>query len=207
MKPFEMNQSFEVPDTPLLIAIEIQREYTTKGRPYFMEGIDESLENCRKVLTHAREKNWTVAHVRHEQPGTVFGQSHAATQFVKGFEPLPREYLFTKSNFSCYSNPGFEKFMETSRPEQVYLIGYSSPMCCLSTIVEGYHRGHELTFVTDASLARATPNAEEKTAHMHATHIISFYANLVETAQVLGDASRGFTPYQNVAATEARHAI
>ena len=65
MKPFEMNQSFEVPDTPLLIAIEIQREYTTKGRPYFMEGIDESLENCRKVLTHAREKNWTVAHVRH----------------------------------------------------------------------------------------------------------------------------------------------
>ena len=61
--------------------------------------------------------------------------------------------------------------------------------------------------MTDASLARATPNAEEKTAHMHATHIISFYANLVETAQVLGDASRGFTPYQNVAATEARHAI
>jgi len=207
MRPFDVNQNYEVSDTPLLIAIEIQREYTTKGRPYYMEEIDESLENCGKILSHARDKNWTVAHVRHEQPGHLFGQAHAATQFVKGFEPLPREYLFTKGNFSCYSNPGFEKFVETSRPEQVYLIGYSSPMSCLSTIVEGYHRGHELTFVTDASLARATPNAEEKTAHMHATHIISGYANLVETSLVLGDVSRGFTAYQDMSLAEARHAV
>lgn len=207
MRTFEMTQDYEVADVPLLIAIEIQREYTTRGRPYFMEGIEESLENCRKILAHAREQNWTIAHVRHEQPGSVFGQTQAATQFVKGFEPLPREYLFTKSNFSCYSNPGFEKFMETSRPDQVYLIGYSSPMCCLSTIVEGYHRGHELTFVTDASLARATPNAEEKTAHLHATHIISSYANLVETHQVLGDVSRGFASYHGMMNPEARQAM
>ena len=207
MRPFDVNAGYETGETPLLIAIEIQREYTTPGRPYFMEGIDESLENCRRILAHARDQNWTVAHVRHEQPGSVFGQSHTATQFVKGFEPLPHEYLFTKGNFSCYSDPGFEKFMETSRPEQVYLIGYSSPMCCLSTIVEGYHRGHELSFVTDASLARATPNAEEKTAHMHATHIISFYANLVETSEVIGDASRGFTSYHDLPAAEAQRAM
>jgi ureidoacrylate peracid hydrolase len=163
MRPFDMNAGYEPAEIPLLIAIEIQREHTTLGRPYFMEGTDESLENCRAVLTNAREKNWSIAHVRHEQPGSIFGQSHAATQFVKGFEPLPHEHLFTKGNFSCYSNPGFEKFMETSRPEQVYLIGYSSLMCCLSTIVEGYHRGHELSFVTDASLARATPNAQRPT--------------------------------------------
>ena len=214
MRPFDMNAGYEPAEIPLLIAIEIQREHTTLGRPYFMEGTDESLENCRAVLTHAREKNWSIAHVRHEQPGSIFGQSHAATQFVKGFEPLPHEHLFTKGNFSCYSNPGFEQFMETSRPEQVYLIGYSSLMCCLSTIVEGYHRGHELSFVTDASLARATPNAqrptpnaEEKTAHMHATHIISFYAFLVETSEVLGDAFRGFTTYRDLPVAEAQRAM
>ena len=42
---------------------------------------------------------------------------------------------------------------------------------------------------------------------MHATHIISFYANLVETGEVLGDVSRGFTTYHDVAPAEARQAM
>jgi ureidoacrylate peracid hydrolase len=179
-------------ETPLLIAIDIQREYITPGRPYCLNGVDESLENCRDILAHARARRWQIAHVRHVQPGPLFNENHAATQFVKGFEPLPHEYLFTKNNFSAYSNTGFARFMEHSRPEQVYIIGYNSLMCCLSTIIEGYHRGHELTFVKDASLARATPAANEAEAHVHATHIISFYANVMAADEVMGDVTAGY---------------
>ena len=58
-------------------------------------------------------------------------------------------------------------------------------MCCLSTIIDGYNRGHELTFVQDASLARSTPNADEITAHLHATDIIKLYSKVVRSADVL----------------------
>jgi nicotinamidase-related amidase len=173
---------------PLLLVIDVQQEYTTKGRPYYLHGHETSLGNCRRILNHGRAHGWTIAHVRHEQPGPVFGPHQKATQFVKGFEPLPHEPLFTKNNFSCYSNPGFERFMEASRAERIYIVGYNSLMCCLATIIEGYHRGHDLTFVKDASLARATPDADERTAHLHVTNIVSFYANVTTTAEVLAPA-------------------
>ena len=50
-------------ETPLLIAIDIQREYITPGRPYCLNGVDESLENCRDILAHARlERVMDAAH-------------------------------------------------------------------------------------------------------------------------------------------------
>ena len=54
-------------DPPLLIAIDIQREYTPVGRPYYINGVEPSVENCRRILSHARDQRWPVAHVRHVQ--------------------------------------------------------------------------------------------------------------------------------------------
>ena len=172
-------------DPPLIVAIDIQREYTMKGRPFYLNNIEESLENCRSILSHAREQRWPVAHVRHIQRGHVFSESTPCSRFVEGFEPYPHEFVFTKSNFSCYSCPGFEKFMDWSRSDRIFIIGYNSLMCCLSTIIDGYNRGHELTFVHDASLARPTSNADERSAHLHAIDIIAFYSDVVSSVDVL----------------------
>lgn len=180
-------------DPPLVVAIDIQREYTTKGRPFYLNGIEESLENCRAILSHARVQRWPVAHIRHIQKGHVFSDSNPCSRFVEGFEPFPHEFVFTKSNFSCYSCRGFEKFMEWSRADRIFVIGYNSLMCCLSTILDGYNRGHELTFVHDASLARPTPNADEFSAHLHATDIIGLYTDVVRTADVLAIGERTAT--------------
>lgn len=172
-------------DPPMLVAIDIQREYTTKGRPFYLNGIEESLENCRAILSHARDQRWPVAHIRHIQKGHVFSETNSCSRFVEGFEPLPHEFVFTKNNFSCYRCGGFEKFMEWSRSVRIFIIGYNSLMCCLSTIIDGYNRGHELTFVHDASLARATSNADERSAHLHATDIIKLYSEVVSSVDVL----------------------
>jgi hypothetical protein len=47
-----------------------------------------------------------------------------------------------------------------------------------------------MTFVADASLARATEHADEGEAHVHATDIISIYANVVNTADVLSESRK-----------------
>jgi nicotinamidase-related amidase len=69
--------------------------------------------------------------------------------------------------------------------DEIVLIGYGSTMCCLSTLIEGHHRGQKQTFVADASNARASSRFDEESMHAHAVDIISTYARVVSTAQVL----------------------
>src|SRR3954454_24591524 len=172
--------------TPILINIDIQREYTTPGRPFYLNGIEPSLANCRRLLAHARRHRWPVIHVRHLQNrGHLFDEEMEFSRFVEGFEPLASEPVFTKAKLSCYSDDGFARMMESAYHDQVYVAGYNSLMCCLSTLVEAFHRGHRLNYVADASLARATKHADEQVAHRHATDILSIYANVVATDQVL----------------------
>jgi ureidoacrylate peracid hydrolase len=172
--------------TPILINIDIQREYTTPGRPFHLAGIEASLRNCRRLLRHARTNRWPVMHVRHVQTtGHLFGEGMEFSRFVEGFEPLPNEPVFTKSNLSCYSDEGFRRMMDGAHQDQVFVAGYNSLMCCLSTLVDAFHRGHRLHYVADASLARATRCADEAEAHRHATEILSIYADIVTTDEVL----------------------
>jgi nicotinamidase-related amidase len=177
---------------PLIIAIGIQREYATPGMPFFLSGIGESLENCRRIIRHARILGWPVAHVRDIQDGHLFNGDVTYSEFVEGFEPLPFEMVFTKSNFSGYSCSGFCNMMEKSRNSTAYIIGYISTICCLSTIVEGYHHGHLLSFVSDASLAKATARATEIEVHEFAVDVISNYADVVTTKELLSEAPLEF---------------
>ena len=173
------------PRTKLVIAIDIQREYVTPGRPFYLNGIEGPLANCRRVIDHARAMSWPFAHVRHIQQGHVFNEDLPYSRFIEGFEPLGHEAVFTKSNLSCYSDPHFQHFMGSIRDEEVFLIGFNSTMCCLSTIIDGYHRGNKFIFVHDASLARATKHANEQDAHVHATDTISIYARTMTTDEVV----------------------
>jgi nicotinamidase-related amidase len=173
-------------NTPILINIDIQREYTTPGRPFYLSGIGPSLENCRRLLRHARGSSWPVVHVRHiQRRGHLFDEAMEFSRFVEGFEPLSSEPVFTKSNLSCYSDDAFSRMMDSACDDQVYVAGYNSLMCCLSTLVDAFHRGHRVNFVADASLARATQQGDEQEVHRHVIEILAIYATIVTTDQVL----------------------
>lgn len=175
----------------MIVAVEIQREYTTAGRPYYLQQVEQPLGNCRRLFAHARANRWPVIHVRQIGHGHLFSEHLEFARFVEGFEPLPHESLFTKRISSCYSCDAFNGMMEWARCETVYLIGFTSTLSCLATVVEGYHRGHEFSFVADASLARATAYADEATAHLHATDIIASFAHVVTTERILAQNWQG----------------
>lgn len=172
---------------PILVLIDIQREYTAKGRPFHLEGIEPSLENCRKILAHARAQSWPIAHVRHLGASHIFNEATDWSLFVEGFEPQAGEMLFTKRKLSCFSDDAFAKMMETARENPVYVVGYNAQMCCLSTVIDAFHRGMKLKFVRDASWARATQRGSEGEVYPWIADTIGIYAELVETAAVLAD--------------------
>ncbi len=172
---------------PILVAIDIQREYTTPGRPFFIPDAEQSLANCRRILDYARLRRWVVAHVRHVQEGPVFNDANEYAAFVDGFEPLPGEPVFEKSQLSCLGSPGFEGLMTAARDagNQVYVIGYCGQTSCLATLVGLCDLGIQATYVIDASLSR--PGTRGSGAEMHANlaEILANYADIVETFDVI----------------------
>jgi nicotinamidase-related amidase len=171
---------------PILVVIDIQKEYVTEGRPYFIAGIGPSLERAKGVLSAARADGWDVVHVRHLQDGDVFGRDSAYSGFVAGFEPRKGEAEIVKGDYSCYSAPEFARLMKDNLARPVYVIGYGSTKCCLATIVDGYHRGQKFFYVADASNAKRSERFDEKSLHAHATDILKSYCTVVASDALAG---------------------
>ncbi|MCP4749124.1 MAG: cysteine hydrolase [Desulfobacteraceae bacterium] len=167
-----------------LILVDIQKEYIANDRPFFIENISDSLKNCKKVLEHARANEWQICHVRHLQSGEIFNSNSHHSDYIEDFAPLPSEKEFIKSNFSCFSLKEFTKYMDNIENPNVYIIGYGSSMCCLSTIIDGYHRGFKINFVSDASAAKKG-QFDEITTHEHCVDIISTFAEVIKTENLV----------------------
>lgn len=177
-----------------LILIDIQKEYTMVGRPYYLNNIESSLDNCRKILDFAREHLWDIIHIQHSngEDAPKFNPKQSYFDFVDGFEPKIGEAHYVKTDFSCYSSDAFtmhmaEHFSKTL-PDEVYIIGYNSVMCCLSTLEEARRMQHKMTLISDASLAKDIGAGEEHV--MHETMLKLYQAkgltNPVLTKDVIG---------------------
>jgi nicotinamidase-related amidase len=185
--------------TNVLVLIDIQKEYTTVGRPFYLSGIDKSLDKCRRLLSFARREKWEIAHVQHSNgdAATRFNPNSEYYKFADGFEPLPGERHFVKEDYSCYSSREFAHYMEQLEREasnsksspNIYLIGYNTVMCCLSTLEEARRRKQSgVHFVSDASYAKALPprySEEDAHAFLVALFEIKKLAEIVSTEKVI----------------------
>lgn len=165
-----------------LVLIDIQREYVTPGRSFQIQGIGPSLENAYNMLQFARSNGWPIVHVQHLQDGDLFGRESATSDFIDGFVPQDSETLAVKGNFSSFSSPEFERFANEHKDHELVVIGYGTTMCCLSTIVDGYHRGYRFALVEDACAARAARGNSEAAMHTHAVATLQTFARITQTA-------------------------
>ena len=174
----------------VVVAIDIQREYIAPGRMFCIKSIGPSLDSARAVIEAARASDVPVIHVRHLQEGRVFAPESEHSQYIVGFEPRAGEIEITKSDFSCFSNAKFASTLESMKDREIVVIGYGSTMCCLSTIVEGYHRGYKMTFVKDASAAKSTPSFDEETLHKVMAEVLAPFATIEDSPTTIAQMSR-----------------
>jgi ureidoacrylate peracid hydrolase len=164
----------------VLCVIDVQKEYNTDGRPFCIPNIQNSLAKGQEVLKFAREKRWPIVHVQHLQESGIFAKGDTHANFIDGFEPALHETSIAKSNFSCFSSKDFCQFLEKHKDKEVVVIGYGSTMCCLSTIIEGYHRGYKFVYVRDASAAKPTAAHSSEELHKAAVDIVSTFCSIQE---------------------------
>lgn len=77
--------------------------------------------------------------------------------------------------------------MAENDDKAVYVIGYNSVMCCLSTLEEARRKKHKLTFIQDAAYALALPNTTEAVTHelMLGLYKVKNLANIVSSRDIL----------------------
>jgi len=157
----------------ILVLIDIQKEYITPGRPYYLNGIERSLLNCQELLYHARKNKWEIIHVQHSngEDAPKFNPTTDFFNFVDGFEPQSHEIHVVKNDFSCYSSKEYATYMSEAvriNPMlNIYIAGYNSVMCCQSTLEEARRLKHALHSIADASLAKSLNGRSEEECHQY----------------------------------------
>lgn len=172
-------------DRKILVLIDVQKEYSTEGRAFYIENIRETLTRAKKILEFAREKNWKIIHVKHEQDGEIFNRNSEFSDYIEGFLPLGEEYKFIKNNYSCYTNREFKEIMERNIENDIYVMGYSSTMCILSTIIDGYHRKNKIIYIEDASDAKPEEGVTSRELHKYMKIVLAKYCKLMDTENVI----------------------
>jgi ureidoacrylate peracid hydrolase len=171
----------------IVFAIDIQREYVTEGRRFHIAGIESSLANARKVIEGARDAGVPVWHVQHVQDGSIFDRNSEYVDFIGGFEPLEGEPVFQKDLYNAFSTPELAQAVIEAKPEEIVVIGYATGLCCISTIIDGTHRGHSFTLVEDATGTKSANGISEDDMHQSAVNVIRQYAQVKGADEVVAE--------------------
>ena len=167
---------------PLLILIDVQREYVESRRPLTLKNHVSAIENCRHLLQHARRSCIPVAFMRWVQPSKIFNPNGAFTTWIDGLEPLGSEMVFDRRWPSAYTSEEFAAMMDEGWGYDAAIAGFTGTIACLATMVDASQRKHRLSFLTDASQSHAIGSHDESAAHTMAGSIISLFGKVESTA-------------------------
>jgi nicotinamidase-related amidase len=135
---------------PWLICLDLQREYVVPGRPSYAPSGGAVVQNCVRVLNHARAEGWRVVHSQRRRGGEVSFGGGLFGAPIEGLRPLISEPVFQRRGLSAFSNPDFASELRDARGEHVYLIGFSLVDTCLATALGAIDHDLSLILVEDA---------------------------------------------------------
>jgi nicotinamidase-related amidase len=165
---------------PTVVFVDLQQEYVAAPRLLAISGIERALDNCRKVLEHARGIGLPVAFVRMLSDSAFFNRATPFVRWIEGFEPHRNEMIFERSSPSCYACEPFSALMNQSRGG-IVLAGFAGESSCLSTLIDAFHRNHKVTYLCDASASHALEEVPADEIHRTVSKISGLYGDVHET--------------------------
>lgn len=167
-------------NVPIVVLVDMQQEYLAKPRLLAISKIDGALDNCRRVLDHARDIGLPVAFMRLLNESAFFNRATPFVRWIEGFEPYRNEMVFERGSPSCYSCEPFAALMNQSRGG-IVLAGFAGESACLSTLIDAFHRNHRVTYLCDASASHALEDVPADEIHRAVSKISGLYGEVYET--------------------------
>ncbi len=192
---------------PTLILVDLQKEYTCKLRPLGLEQASTAIDNCKRLLTSARQHKFPIAFMKWSQDRNVFNPNSTFSDWIDGLQPTQSDMVFEHHSPSCYSSTDFSRMMNDVGQGQVIIAGFTSSVSCLATIVDGVKNQHRFVFVNDASASHAHNGKKESEVHEYACFLISIFGQLKTTDHVLEDFSNLDAQTKSLFVSGGAHAI
>jgi len=165
---------------PTLVFLDMQREYVASPRVLAIPEISGALANCRAVLVHARAMGFPVAFVRWINRSSLFNAATPFSRWIEGFEPHGVDMVFERNQPSCYASADFAEVM-TAGGGNFVLAGFAGEVACLATAIDAFHRGHEVTYLADASASHALDDVTAGDVHRVVAGVVGLYGKVVAT--------------------------
>ena len=169
-------------DIPTVVFVDLQQEYIATPRLLAIPGIEPALANCRRALDHARKMGLPIAFTRLLDDSAFFNRATPFVQWIEGFEPQRNEMIFERSSPSCFSSELFASLMNQNRGG-IVLAGFAGESACLSTLVDAYHRGHNIAYLADASASHALDDMTADEVHRAVSKVSGVYGDIYETSE------------------------
>jgi nicotinamidase-related amidase len=161
---------------PLLVCVDMQQEHLMPGRRHEMVDSEVVLANCRRIVEHWRSRSWPVAHLKRVAKAAWFNPVSSLTDWLPDWRPLPGEIAFEHPLPSAFSSSRFSEYFAHVGPTDALLIGFSLEEAILSTVVEGFHRGHSLRVCADAVACGHGPQCDRSSFRGVLLHLVRNYA-------------------------------
>src|SRR4051795_12344285 len=163
-----------------LVLVDLQQEYTASERVLALENTKGALANCRAALAHARAMGLPIAYVRWIDRTPLFNKATRFSRWIEGFEPHGVDMIFERNRPSCYASADFAEVMGEGGGSFV-LAGFAGEAACLATVIDGFHRGHSITYLTDASASHALDDVAANEVQRVVSRLASLYGGVMTT--------------------------
>src|SRR6266403_2981276 len=156
-------------NTRLLVMVDLQERNHDKMARDRAWDLARSMENCTLAIRHARSMGLPIAFTRQaDRPGSI--ERLAQSAWISGFEPKRSDMVFERPQPSCYTNQLFTDVV--SQIGGFAIAGLVAEQTCLATAIDASHRGHHVTFLSDASVSRGRHDADARAVHVVTTKAI-----------------------------------
>jgi nicotinamidase-related amidase len=174
----DLRAYLEAPSGQMLVMVDLQmRNYDELARDPACD-VARSLDNCMSAIRHARASGLPIAFTRQgDDRGLLERSAHSA--WIPGFEPKRSDMVFERQRPSCYANRLFEDIV--SQSGSFAIAGLVAEEACLATAIDAAHRGHHVTFLSDASVSRGRLGMDARAAHAVTTKAMELFADVRAT--------------------------
>jgi nicotinamidase-related amidase len=162
----------------LLVMVDLQETNYDELAKDLASDLARSIANCTLAIRHARNLGLPIAFTRPSGNAGVIERA-AQSAWISGFEPKRSDMVFERPQPSCYTNRLFEDVV--SRIGNFAIAGLVAEETCLATAIDAAHRGHKITFLSDASVSRGRHNTDSQAVHTLTTKAIELFAETVTT--------------------------
>jgi len=130
-----------------------------------------------------------VAFVRWITRSSLFNPATPFSRWIEGFEPYGVDMIFERNKPSCYASADFAEVM-TAGGGNFVLAGFAGEAACLATAIEAFHRGHTVTYLTDASASHALDDIGANEVHRVVSGVAGLYGEAITTRSWIARTSR-----------------